>query len=671
MELAAGVVGGSGREWRHSAPMYLVSGPTIALLAVTLAIESRVEGGIGELLDGFTLSGLLLSVAFLALGSILGPRQHTQTIAWVALAIGFTQALSLASAAYGFEGLQRDWPAAHWSVWASQWTWVPGYVAAPTVLLLLFPDGKLPGKKWWPALAVGVAAIATSSLGWALLPYEKQDSPLEEAITNPLSSGVGEHLMGTGAVLGLVAAALSLIALTVRFVGSAGKRRQQIKWVFIAGIATGALLGLAIALGPDVGPPVRALATPLVPAAMGIAIVRHRLWDIDIIINKALVYGLLSLSLFGIYVLTVAGLGGMLGEHIGAPLIAVALTAVAVEPLRKRLQRLANRFLYGHRNDPYIVISALSQRLEALDPQASVISDAPLAIARALRMPYVAIETAGGLRAGSGEETERSRAFPLTYRGEPMGTLVVGLAEGEDLSRSQQELLDDLSRHIGVALHAEALTHQLQRAREDLVAAREEEHRRLRRDLHDDLGPSLSAAALQMESARALLGTDPRAAFASLEKVAGQIRDTVKSVRSIVEDLGPPSLDELGLAGAIRQRISRLSVGGPRFDLEMPHDLGALPAAVEVAAYRILSEAVTNVLKHANASCCRVGVRREGGLLITVADDGRSIDGHEVRAGVGLRSMMERAFELGGTLTLGRSDLGGTEVRAWLPVREG
>jgi signal transduction histidine kinase len=622
-----------------------------------------------DLLDGFSLSGLIAAVAFLALGAFLGARRPLHAISWVALGIAFTQAVSLASSAYGFEGLERDWPASHWAVWASQWTWVPGYLAVPTLLLLLFPDGRIPGRKWLPALVLCAGAIVSASAGWALLPYEKQDSPLDMQVLNPLASDLGEPLMGLGAVLGIVAAAVALASLAVRFRGSAGTTREQLKWVFVAGGVTAGLLGLAVVVGPDLGAPIRAIATVPVPAAIGVAISRHRLWDVDIVINRALVYGVLTICVMGFYVATVAGAGRLIRERTGAPLLAVALVAVVIEPLRQRLQALANRLLFGDRDDPYAAVSKLSQRLDALHPEESAVSDVPRIVARTLRLPYVAIEVGDQLRAEAGKRTFATERFPLSYRGAPVGDLVVGFAETSSLEGRQRNLLMDLARHIGVALHSERLARELQLARAELVGAREEERRRLRRDLHDDLGPTLAAAALQVETAFAIVESDSDSASARLEKVAGRIREAVGSVRSIVEDLGPPALDELGLADAIRQQIASHASEDITFELDMPDDLGPLPAAVEVAAYRILSEAVTNISKHAGPTRCLIEVDLSDGLRIRVIDHGRggaSFGG----TGMGLRSMLERAAELGGELLL-ESDATGTKVAAWLPVAPG
>jgi signal transduction histidine kinase len=262
--------------------------------------------------------------------------------------------------------------------------------------------------------------------------------------------------------------------------------------------------------------------------------------------------------------------------------------------------------------------------------------------------------------------------LPLTYQGDVIGQLRLGpRAPGEPFSAADRRLLDDLARQAGVAAHAARLAADLQRSRERLVIAREEERRRLRRDLHDGLGSTLAALGLQVGAVRALLSTDPAAADAQALELRAGIRVAIADIRRLAYELRPPALDELGLIGALRARAAQYEHNGdgvaPQVMIDAPEDLPSLPAAVEVAAYRIAQEALTNVMRHAQARSCVVRLALDHALSITIVDDGVGIPS-ERRSGVGLLSMRERAAELGGACTIEPAASGGTCVRASLPL---
>lgn len=322
------------------------------------------------------------------------------------------------------------------------------------------------------------------------------------------------------------------------------------------------------------------VAAAAIPLSIGVAVVRHQLWDIDIVVNRTLVYGALTGCVVGIYVLVVSGLGALV-QGIGDPVVGLLATGVAAalfQPLRERLQRGVDRLLYGPRPDPYAVISHLDRRLGAT--------------------------------------------------------------------------LEDL-----------------QRSRERLVTAREEERRRLRRDLHDGLGPRLAGLTLRLETAREQLARDAETE-ALLADLAERTREAIADIRGLVYELRPPALDDLGLVSALREQAAQYEAGGVDIAVDSSDDdLRHLPAAVEVAAYRIVQEALTNVVRHSGARRCTVRLARAGGALcVEIEDDGRGVESG-ARAGVGLASMRERAEELGGTCTIDRLAARGTRVRALLPCR--
>jgi signal transduction histidine kinase len=266
--------------------------------------------------------------------------------------------------------------------------------------------------------------------------------------------------------------------------------------------------------------------------------------------------------------------------------------------------------------------------------------------------------------------------LPLVYQNKTIGQLLLGQrAPGENFSPADHRLLNDLAREAGVAVHAVSLTTHLQRitadlqrSRESLVTTREEERRRLRRDLHDGLGPTLASLVQLLDTARMLVSCDPDAANMLLGDIKGQLKATITDIRRLVYALRPPALDELGLVSAIREHIERFNQPkGLQISMDAPDSLPLLPAAVEVAAYHIALEAVTNVVRHANAQTCRIRLSLDHGLIIEIMDDGEGlpVDRH---VGVGLTSMRERAEELGGECRIEPVATHGLCVRARLPL---
>ena len=344
------------------------------------------------------------------------------------------------------------------------------------------------------------------------------------------------------------------------------------------------------------------------PIVTGIAILRYRLYEIDVIIKRTLLYGGLTACVVGAYAAVIGLVGTVLQQQVGiaAAVIATGLVAVMFDPLRNRLQRGVNRLLYGERDDPATAVARLARRLEATAAPDAVLPGVVETVAQALRLPYAAIEVEqdGRLQrvAAHGQLSGASVALPLAHGGAPLGQLVLGLRPGDvGFSPEDSRVLADLAEHAGQAVYAVRLTSDLQRARERIVAAREEERRTLRRDLHDGIGPTLAGITLQVDLARSRLGVDPGDARAMVVKLQAETQAAVRDVRRVIEALRPPDLDELGLAGAIR----RLEI-----ECETSGDLDRLPAAVEVAAYRIVQEA--RGIHH-------VRIERDGALEIEIA----------------------------------------------------
>jgi signal transduction histidine kinase len=423
----------------------------------------------------------------------------------------------------------------------------------------------------------------------------------------------------------------------------------------------------------------------LIPLSIGIAILRYRLFDIDIVINRTLVYGALTISVVGIYVLVVGYLSALFRAAGGQgqfaiSVLATGLVALLFQPLRTRLQRGINRLMYGERDDPYAVLSRLGQRLEATLAPEAVLPTIVETVKESLKLPYTAITLKQDdefvVAAASGTPTNEVLRLPLVYQGEMVGQLLLGpRTPGESFSSADRRLLDDLAREAGVAVHAvrltsnlQRMTADLQRSRESLVTTREEERRRLRRDLHDGLGPTLASLVQTLDTARTLITRDPDAAGILLSDIKGQLKTTITDIRRLVYALRPPALDELGLVMAISEHIARFNQpDGLQVSIDAPRHLPSLPAAVEVAAYHIALEALTNVARHANAQTCRIGLSLDNGLIIEIIDDGDGLPADR-HAGVGLTSMRERAAELGGEFRIEPATRHGTRVWARLPL---
>ncbi len=456
--------------------------------------------------------------------------------------------------------------------------------------------------------------------------------------------------------------------------------RTRLRWV-AGSFAAGTVLFLGLWQLPLlimghalVSQPVHVLVFLPCPIAIGIAILRLQLFDIDVTVRRSIVFAALTACVLVIYVGTVGVLGRVVRHrNEWTSLAATALVAVLFSPLHQRLQRGVSRYLYGERDDPYAIVSRLGQRLEKTPAPTELMSSLVKTVVDALRLPYAAIVID---RPDGGEETVQhgtpvgaSLSLPLAYQGETVGHLVVGeRTPGEGFGTRDRRALEGLAHQVGMAVHAARLTIDLQRSRERLVAAREEERRRVRRDLHDGLGPNLAATSLQLQTAKRLVRSDPETTEALLGRLADQTQVAIADIRQIVNDLRPASLDQLGLVTALKTQAAGFEEGGAfQVTVDGQGDLGSLPAAVEVAAFRIACEAMNNAHKHGHARRCTVKLVCDEVLEVEVADDGQGFPA-EPGTGVGLSSMAERAAELGGSCVIESRPQGGTIVTARLPL---
>jgi signal transduction histidine kinase len=405
---------------------------------------------------------------------------------------------------------------------------------------------------------------------------------------------------------------------------------------------------------------------------------RCRALDVNLLVNRALVYGLLAAIIVGVYVVIVRYAGVASDEEIGELTIALLVPMVIVflaQPVRHRLQHGVNQLMYGERDDPYAVLSDLSQRLEAALAPESVLPTIVETVAQALKLPYVAITIRQGnefaLAAAHGSPAGNPLTLPLIHQGATIGQLLIApRLPDTSFSPADWRLLQGIARQAGVAAYGVRLTADLQCSREQLVTAREEERRRLQRDLHDGLGPSLASLTLKLDTARNLLAHDPAAVSALLTELKAQTQAIVVDVRRLVYDLRPLALDQLGLVSAIREYAASLSASSElQVSIEAPEHLPSLPAAVEVVVYRIVQEALTNVVHHAQARTCVIRFLLDDTLLyLEIRDDGHGLPPN-YKPDMGMHSMRERAAELGGACVIASQPNGGTLVWARLPLK--
>ncbi len=392
-------------------------------------------------------------------------------------------------------------------------------------------------------------------------------------------------------------------------------------------------------------------------------------------VPNAAVHGLL----LGLVIAAAAGaIAAFVGLwHQGGSVVsfgAVGLLVLAVVPLRTFVASRADTVLFGSRDEPYQVLAGLGRRLEASGPPDEVLPGVVRTIAVTLDVAYVAIELEGaaGVVAVTGLRTGQLARFPLDLEGERLGSLVVGARPGTRLTAADRRLLADLGHQVAVTARTAQLVRDLRRINVRIVATREEERRRIRRDLHDGLGPVLAGIAMAAQAAQNLVPTDPAAAAALLERIGAAGRSATAEIRDLIEALPPLALERLGLVEALRERLTGLAADGEApgavaVRLETSGPMTGLPAEIELAAYRIALEAFTNVLRHAQARHCDVRIVNDGRLNVTIVDDGVGIE-DDATPGIGLVSMAERAAGVGGELVVRRGSDGGTEVRASLPV---
>jgi signal transduction histidine kinase len=573
---------------------------------------------------------------------------------------------------------------------------IPGLMLVLTWLPLVFPTGRLLAPRWrWMWWGTGAIALLNMCY-WAIRPGDIERFPGVPNAIRWIALQPLVDLLDTAVMWGIIGTIfVSGVSVWMRFRRSAGEERQQIKWLVCAvGAWSGtALFSLFVAwFYPDEIWQIElalALLFAAIPITVGNAVLRYRLYDIDLLINRTLVYGALTATIVAIYVLVVGYLGALFNArgNVSISLIATGLVAVLFAPLRDRLQRGVNRLLYGERDEPYTALTRLGQRLEATLAPDAVLPTIGRTVAEALKLPYVAITLHTPDRPFAAQRVivaehgqapqypSSLRMLPLFYGGETVGELQLAPRRpNEPLSGADDRLLADLARQAGAAVQAVQLTAALQaglddvrRSRERLVTAQEEERRRIQRDLHDGLGPVLASMRLRLEACLDRAHDEAPDLAHDLERLHALVGQATTDIRRLVYNLRPPALDQLGLP-ALRQHVHRWErETGVAVQLDAALN-APLPAAVDVTLFRIVHKALVNVHKHARATEVKLDLaQHNAGVTLLVQDNG--VGGAATNAGTGLESMRERAELVGGTLAMESASGAGTKLAVQLPLR--
>jgi signal transduction histidine kinase len=643
--------------------------------------------------------------AFPVVGILILARQPRNRIGWILLAIGAIWAaggIMTSYAAYGLRAHPGSLPGADVADSLSQPLWAPAIGVMGVYLLLLFPDGRLPSRSWRPVAWLGGIGIVGA---WVLVTIAP--GPLDNGVIPKEANALGvEALKGFQPLMFLfiamipVATVASAVSLVRRFRSSTGTLRLQLKWLTSAAAAVAILYALAIAVSiPSIwgrGAAVwitviqttAVMSFVLIPTSIGFAVLRYRLYDIDVVINKTLVYGSMAAFISAVYVAIVVGIGHAVrsDRNLGLSILATALVAVAFQPVRERVQHFANRLVYGTRATPYQVLSEFSGGMTN-----AVATDELLPrMARMMAEGVGAAEVDVWLRLGSemileaswpspngaspakgptvrGEEVTiegADAAIPVRHQGELLGVLGVRKPAGESLTPADSRLLHDLASQAGLVLRNVRLIEELKTSRQRLVNAQDQERRRLERDLHDGAQQRIVAIALAVRMARSIVPLHaPPDLGVRLDQASEQIGLALSELREFARGIHPAILTERGLVPAIGSLAERSSVPAT---LQSELD-GRLPAPIEATAYFVVSEALANCAKYSRATTAVIRVeRRDHLLMMEIADDG--VGGADPSRGSGLRGLADRVAVVEGTLEIDSPPGKGTRVMVRIPL---
>ena len=683
-----------------------VAGVLLSLIAMLESDADALTVAPGDLVL------LLVVVMFAIVGVLIASRRPENSLGWLLLGSSVANGLSYLAGAYAewaiYAGGDAPWGEAIAALLA--WTWIPLVALPATFLPLLFPDGHLPSPRWrWFAWLLAIGMIA-ASIGIVFAPGEIEgftgvDNPIAVPGLEVLTAGLFVIPIG---VIGAVA------SLVFRFRRAQADERQQIKWVAAAAAVMGvtyvaALLATWISAsgweaGSDTPGWIQGLQTAsiavfvLIPLAMGVAILRYRLYDLGLVIRKTLLIAMLALFVTAVYVAIVTGVGALVGAT-GSPVlsaVAAAVVALAFQPARRSATRLADRMVYGDRATPYELLAEFADRVGGTYDAESVLPRMARIVGEGIHADRVEVwvRAADGLRVaaawpshvpGSTTQPERVSAadaplslpdadaeYPIEDRGELLGALGVTMPANDPIDPAKDALVRDLAGQAGLIMRNVRLTADLQARLDDLraaqrrlVAAQDEERRRLERNIHDGAQQQLVALQVRLRLAGQLVARDPAKAAEMITDLQAEASTALDDLRDLARGIYPPLLADQGLAAALDAQARRAPIP-VTVDAE---GIERLPRAMEAAVYFSVLEALQNTAKYADASQARVTLERDGDLVrFAVADDGRGFDPSADRYGTGLQGIADRLGALDGSIAIESAPGAGTTVRGAIPI---
>jgi signal transduction histidine kinase len=656
--------------------------------------------------DRFFVPVVVLGTSLYAwIGRLIVGRQPRNTIGWLLIAIPLVGALSLANGSYATQALVTDpgsLPFGVLSAWVDRWAIVPA-LAMFVPIFLLYPDGRLPSQRWRWVMAATIVAPVVTIVAFALTPGQITGAmaDLEHVdVTNPVGIASAKDLIGALTGIGgfaiLLTAILAGVAIIVRFRRADQEVRQQIRWLrfiavafFVEFIVTGAFGDASDAIGNVTFFIMFATLLIGIPVACGIAILKYRLYDLDVVIRKTVVFGLLAVFITAVYAVVVGGLGAITAEQGSTVLsfAAAAVLAVAFQPARDRARRVADRLVYGKRATPYEVLAEFSERMS----ESYATEDVLPRMAEILRAGTGASSAGVWLRVGStlrpeaaaGEALERApvaiegdtlpefsreHAVEVRHQGELLGALSVLMPPSEPMNPAKDKLVRDLASQAGLVLRNVRLIEELRASRQRLVAAQDEERRKIERNLHDGAQQQLVALSVKLRLAEQLAERDPAKAKEMLAGLQTDTSEALEDLRDLARGIYPPLLADKGLAAALEAQARKSAVPT---SVEAA-GVGRYAPEVEATIYFCTLEALQNVAKYAAATRAQIRLGSEDGhVTFEIEDDGAGFDSSITDYGTGLRGMADRLDAIGGSLEVRSAPGRGTTIAGWVPVAAG